>query len=128
MSETIEGQCTTHRRWMLRSKLRHVYFPNTIAKVFNSTVKSNTLRVRACFAGAQLFFSRRGGGAFSMSRPRGPWFLNPSMHTHTNTHKSAHTHSLSFTHTHTVVNSLYHPSCFLELNPSEDCFGLSHFS
>ena len=33
--------------------------------------------VRACFAGAQFFFSR--GGAFKISRPRGPWFLNPSM-------------------------------------------------
>ena len=35
-----------HRRWMLRSKLGPVYFPNTIAKVSNSTVKSNTLLVK----------------------------------------------------------------------------------
>ena len=37
--------------------------------------------MRACFAGAQFFFfaEGEGGGAFSMSRPRGPWFLNPSM-------------------------------------------------
>src|SRR4029434_1851147 len=48
MSETIAGQCTPHRRWMLRSKLLPVYFPNTIAKVSNSTVKSNTLVVFVC--------------------------------------------------------------------------------
>src|SRR4029434_1583677 len=78
---------------MLRSKLRPVYFPNTIAKVSNSTVKSNTLLVkyiyiyalwclcvRACFA--HNYFFREGGGTFNISRPRGPWFLNPSM-THT---------------------------------------------
>src|SRR4029434_2962614 len=35
-----------HRRWMLRSKLGPVYFPNTIAKVSNSPVKSNTLLVK----------------------------------------------------------------------------------
>src|SRR4029434_8297885 len=48
MSETIAGQCTPHRRWMLQSKLLPVYFPNTIAKVSNSTVKSNTLVVFVC--------------------------------------------------------------------------------
>src|SRR4029434_1020689 len=35
-----------HRRSMLRSKLGPVYFPNTIAKVSNSPVKSNTLLVK----------------------------------------------------------------------------------
>src|SRR4029434_10326050 len=71
---------------MLQSKLGPVYFPNTIAKVSNSTVKSNTLVVFvfvcacACvFCGRTHFFFAEGGGAFNMSRPRGPWFLNPSM-------------------------------------------------
>ena len=85
MSETIAGQCTPQRRWMLQSKLLPVYFPNTIAKVSNSTVKSNTLVVFVCACAcvrvlrAHNYFFRGGGGAFNMSRPRGPWFLNPSM-------------------------------------------------
>src|SRR4029434_3792986 len=73
---------TVHRRWMSRSKLGPVYFPNTIAKVSNSTVKSNTLVVFVCacvFCGSTIFFFVKGGGPFSMSRPRGPWFLDPSM-------------------------------------------------
>ena len=32
-----------------------------------------------------IFFAK--GGAFNMSRPRGPWFLNPSMPTWTNTNE-----------------------------------------
>src|SRR4029434_7720184 len=79
-----------HRRWMLRSKLLPVYFPNTIAKVSNSTVKSNTLLVKyiytpngvcvwvCVFCERTIIFFAKGGG-FNMSRPRGPWFLNPSM-------------------------------------------------
>src|SRR4029434_2848324 len=39
-----------HQRWMLRSK--PVYFPNTIAKVSNSTVKSNTLLVKYIYTSA----------------------------------------------------------------------------
>src|SRR4029434_3496833 len=71
---------------MLRSTLCPVYFPNTIAKGSNSTVKSNTLLVkyiytpnggcvRACFASAQFFFSRRGGGC-TMSMSTGPWVVH----------------------------------------------------
>ena len=57
-----------HRRWMLRSKLWPVYFPNTIAKVSNSTVKSNTLVVFVCACAcvrvlrAHNYFFRGGGG------------------------------------------------------------------
>src|SRR4029434_10127846 len=69
MSETIAGQCTPHRRWMLQSKLRPVYFPNTIAKVSNSTVKSNTLLVKyiyvpngvcVCVRVLHFFFAKGG--------------------------------------------------------------------
>ena len=28
----------------------------------------------------KLFFFTKGGGGFNISRPRGPWFLDPSMH------------------------------------------------
>src|SRR4029434_5678713 len=45
--------------------VKYIYTPNGVC-------------VRACFASAHVFVSRRGGG-FNMSRPRGPWFLNPSM-------------------------------------------------
>src|SRR4029434_10796478 len=75
MSETIAGQCTPHRRWMLRSKLLPVYFPNTIAKVSNSTVKSKWLclcvpvRVCACvFCGRRHFFFAEGGGGGGVLR------------------------------------------------------------
>src|SRR4029434_459002 len=44
-----------NRGWMLRSKLGHVYFPNTIAKVSNSTVKSNTLLVKYIYIRLMVF-------------------------------------------------------------------------
>ena len=38
--------------------------------------------VCACvFCECTIYFFAR-GGAFNMSRPRGPWFLNPSMYVH----------------------------------------------
>ena len=36
--------------------------------------------VCACvFCERTIIFFAKGGGAFNTSRPRGPWFLNPSM-------------------------------------------------
>ena len=75
-----------HRRWMLRSKLWPVYFPNTIAKVSNSTVKSNTLLVKYIYTPngvcvcvrvlqAHNSFSRE-GGSWRVKRGGGSWWVH----------------------------------------------------
>src|SRR4029434_6863171 len=69
---------------MLRSKLSTVYFPNTIAKVSNSTVKSNTLVVFVCACvrvlwAHNIFF--RAGGPSKYPGPGARGFLiRPCMH------------------------------------------------
>src|SRR4029434_8671344 len=83
MSETIAGQCTEGGCYgvnfdLLQYNSQSIY----VIRPENPTLwLCLCVRVRACvFCGRTHFFPRRvGGGPFNMSRPRGPWFLNPSM-------------------------------------------------